>query len=128
MLLGRLGAEALERRGIEWRSLPTVDAAPKGCTYFAETRHALCGDFLRYWSSHGLEFDRRHGTSFAESLALFGYPFSEPRMEQGADGQMYLTQWFERARFELHPNNLRPYQVLLGRLGGRGAGTLNDTE
>ena len=73
--------------------------------------------FLRYWSSHGLEFDRRRGKSFAESLALFGYPLSEPQMEQGADGKMYLTQWFERARFEFHPNNPRPYQVLLGRLG-----------
>jgi hypothetical protein len=82
--------------------------------------------FLRYWSSHGLEFDRRRGKSFAESLALFGYPLSEPQMEQGADGKMYLTQWFERARFEFHPNNPRPYQVLLGRLGRR-CGTLNDT-
>ena len=53
----------------------------------------------------------------AESLALFGYPISEPQMEQGADGTMYLTQWFERARFEYHPGNAAPYTVLLGRLG-----------
>jgi hypothetical protein len=38
-------------------------------------------------------------------------------MEQGADGRMYLTQWFERARFEYHPENAAPYDVLLGRLG-----------
>ena len=122
VLLGQLGTEALERRGIDWRSLPTVDSAPRGCRYFAETRHALCGDFLRYWSSHGLEFDRRRGKSFAESLALFGYPLSEPQMEQGADGNTYLIQWFERARFELHPNNPRPFQVLLGRLGAEALG------
>ena len=85
VLLGRLGAEALERRGIDWRSLPSVDSAPRGCRYFVETRHALCADFLRYWSSHGQEFDRRPGKSFAESLTLFGYPLSEARMEQGAD-------------------------------------------
>ena len=101
----------------DWRSFPTVDSAPQGCRYFAETRHALCGAFLSYWRTHGLEFDGRSGTSFAESLALFGYPLSEAQMEQGADGSMYLTQWFERARFEFHPNNPRPYQVLLGRLG-----------
>src|SRR5206468_2253535 len=33
------------------------------------------------------------------------------------NGQPYLTQWFERNRFELHPENARPYDVLLGRLG-----------
>jgi len=26
------------------------------------------------------------------------------------------VQWFERARFEYHPNNPNPYKVLLGRL------------
>jgi hypothetical protein len=33
------------------------------------------------------------------------------------------VQWFERARFELHPENPRPYDVLLGLLGNelRGA-------
>ncbi len=30
---------------------------------------------------------------------------------------LYETQWFERARFEFHPNNPDPYKVLLGRLG-----------
>jgi murein DD-endopeptidase MepM/ murein hydrolase activator NlpD len=28
-----------------------------------------------------------------------------------------LTQWFERARFEYHPRNAPPFDVLLGRLG-----------
>src|SRR5690606_9991895 len=28
-----------------------------------------------------------------------------------------LTQWFERARFEFHPDNEAEHQVLLGRLG-----------
>ena len=34
-----------------------------------------------------------------------------------ADGQQRQIQWFERARFELHPENQRPYNVLLGLLG-----------
>jgi heat shock protein HslJ len=32
-------------------------------------------------------------------------------------GDTVLTQWFERARFEYHPNNPAAYRVLLGRLG-----------
>jgi hypothetical protein len=94
-----------------------VASAPQGCRYFAETRHAVCGDFLRYWQSHGLEFDGRRGMSFTESLALFGLPLTEPRMETNSSGDTVLTQWFERARFESHPNNPAPYKVLLGRLG-----------
>ena len=33
------------------------------------------------------------------------------------DGKIYKTQWFERARFEEHPENKAPYDVLLGLLG-----------
>ena len=65
-----------------------------------------------------LEFDGQGGTSTAESLALFGLPLSPPLMEQNADGGTYLTQYFERARFEYHPENAAtPYAVLLGLLG-----------
>ena len=53
----------------------------------------------------------------AEALALFGYPVSEAQMERNSSGDMVLTQWFERARFEYHPHNPAAYQVLLGRLG-----------
>jgi len=34
-----------------------------------------------------------------------------------SDGKQYQVQWFERARFELHPENDAPYDVLLGLLG-----------
>ena len=33
------------------------------------------------------------------------------------EGQPFLVQWFERARFEWHPDNPTAYRVLLGRLG-----------
>jgi membrane-associated phospholipid phosphatase len=114
VLLGRLGAEALERQGRDWWTFPKADpAAPH---YFAETGHAIAPQFWDYWRSHGLEFGDR-GVSFRESLALFGYPLSEPIIETNADGGTVLTQWFERARFEYHPNNPAAYRVLLGRLG-----------
>ncbi len=61
--------------------------------------------FLEYWEQNG-------------ELAVFGYPISVAANEVNRDtGQTYLTQWFERNRFELHPENRAPYDVLLGRLG-----------
>jgi hypothetical protein len=115
--LGRLGVEALAKKGIDWNTLPKVSSAPSGCLYFKETGHSLCGDFMSYWNSNGLEFDGKSGKSYAESLALFGYPISEPKMETNSSGDTVMTQWFERARFEFHPNNPVQSRVLLGRLG-----------
>ncbi len=117
VLLGRLGVEALEAQGRDWRAFPTVERAAAGCSYFAETGHSLCGAFKAYWERHGLEFDGRRGSSFAESLALFGMPLGEPQQETNEDGATVMVQWFERARFEYHPENAAPYDVLLGRLG-----------
>jgi hypothetical protein len=115
VLLGRLGADALARQGRDWMTFPKADpAAPH---YFSETGHAIATEFWGYWSSHGLDFDGRRGTAANESLALFGLPLSEPSVEVNpTDGRSYLTQWFERARFEYHPENPDPYKVLLGLL------------
>jgi hypothetical protein len=75
-----------------------------GASYFAETGHTLNGTFKAYWQRHG-------------GLAIFGYPTSEPFVERGEDGRDYTVQYFERHRFELHPENAAPYNVLLSRLG-----------
>lgn len=63
------------------------------------------------------EADERY--AYGRSLALFGFPLSEATVEMSpTDGRPYLTQWFERARFEWHPEQGDPqYQVLLGLLG-----------
>jgi hypothetical protein len=115
VLLGRLGADRLAQQGRDWTIFPK--SAPKaGCRFFAETGHNICEPFLGYWRGHGLEFDGRRGASEAESLALFGLPLSDTQPEM-IDGQTYTVQWFERARFELHPENAPPYNVLLGLLG-----------
>jgi hypothetical protein len=116
VLLGRLGVGSLGAQGRDWQALPK--AHPGAPHFFAETGHAIAPEFWAYWSSHGLEFDGRGGKTFAESLALFGYPVSEATMETNpTDGKPYLTQHFERARFEFHPENAEPYKVLLGLLG-----------
>jgi hypothetical protein len=124
VLLGRVGVSVLEQRGIDWMGQPSSPGPAAGCQYFPETRHNVCNQqrglgFLSYWRGHGLDFDGRPGTSYAESLALFGYPITEPYQEAGEDGQVYQVQWFERARFEWHPGNQPEYRVLLGRLGAR---------
>jgi glucose/arabinose dehydrogenase len=121
VLLGRLGDELLRRQGRDWATFPKGQPQP-GCQLFDTTGHTLCEPFLSYWRAHGLEFDGRSGTSYDESLALFGYPLSEPAMETNSSGYTVLTQWFERARFEYVPANPDPYKVLLGRLGAEAHG------
>jgi hypothetical protein len=54
--------------------------------------------------------------SNVENTALFGQPISDLQAET-IEGKEYQVQWFERARFELHPENQPPYNVLLGLLG-----------
>lgn len=66
-----------------------------------------------YWETHGLEMGDP-GVSFRESLALFGYPISEEVVD-ARTGR--VTQYFERAVFEYHPENPEPYTVPLRRLG-----------
>ena len=105
----RFSAEALPTE-------PIAAAGPDG-RYFTDTGHTLAGDFQRYYESRGLELGEP-GISGRESLALFGYPLSEPFTEMNPDtGELLLVQYFERARMEYHPANPEPYRVLLGRLG-----------
>jgi subtilisin family serine protease len=111
VLLSRLGNDTLQRSGRDWFTFPKGAPQP-GCAFFETTGHSLCGAFLSYWRANGLEFDGRRGKSEAESLALFGQPLSEPQVEVSSDGQQYVVQWFERARFEDHG----PQGVLLGLL------------
>ena len=98
ILLGRLG---LVLRPLD----PPATALP-GAAYFPETGHNLGGAFLAYWQQNG-------------GLAVFGYPTSEEFDEVSpTDGKTYRVQYFERNRFEYHPENEgTPYNVLLGLLG-----------
>ena len=119
VLLGRLGDDRLKQQGRDWFGFPKGQQTAD-CLWFAETGHSVCDQqvgigFRSYWESHGLQdpaLDR-----FARALALFGLPLSEPAMETNAAGDTVLTQWFERARFEYHPNQPREFTVLLGLLG-----------
>lgn len=115
VLLGRIGVTALEQQARDWFSFPK-SPAKADCRFFPDTGHNVCGAILQAWQASGLEFDGQAGKSFEESLALFGLPLSD-EITEVIEGQEYTVQWFERARFELHPENAPPYNVLLGRLG-----------
>jgi hypothetical protein len=127
VLLGRLGDVRLKQQGRNWETLPKGQPAG-GCLWFPQTGHSVCEVFKTYWEGHGLQdpaLDR-----YGRSLALFGLPLSQPAMETNAAGANVLTQWFERGRFEFHPNNSPEYRVLLGLLGretSTNGGTPNPT-
>jgi hypothetical protein len=116
VLLGRLGADRLGQQGRDWFGF-AKSGDTGGCRVFAETGHAVCGAILKAWRANGLQIDGKKAVSEAESLALFGMPLSGLMTETLSDGKEYQVQWFERARFELHPENAAPYDVLLGLLG-----------
>ncbi len=114
ILLGRLGSEVLTQMDRDWMEYPKDDPATE---YYQETTgFAIAPEFYEYWSSHGLDLGES-GMTYAESLALFGYPISPAMMETNSSGDTVLTQWYERARFEYHPDNPEEFQVLLGLLG-----------
>jgi len=120
VLLGRAGDIRLRQEGHDWSTFPKADpsiANTYGCVFVAQTQHSVCGLFLTVYRSFGLSFPGVSDISVEESLGLFGLPLSEPAPEVLEDGRTYVVQWFERARFEYHPENVSPYNVLFGRLG-----------
>ncbi len=107
VLLGLLGREVLQVRYPNGLPVITPVIVPGGGSYtFPQTGHTVTGLFLSYWQTHG-------------GLAQQGYPLTEAFYEVNqTDGQAYITQYFERARFEYHPEQQNPqYRVLLGLLG-----------
>lgn len=118
ILLGLLGKTRLTQlnRGVE----PREAGAIAGCLWFEDTGHNVCDQaqglgFKSYWQSNGLKIPGLD--AYARSLQLFGLPLTSATMETNANGDTVITQWFERARFEWHPNNPDQYKVLLGLLG-----------
>jgi LPXTG-site transpeptidase (sortase) family protein len=99
--LGRWAAEGIAGHP----AFAPEPATPAGAVAFPQTRQSLGGEFLAFWRANG-------------GLATFGYPISQPFEEPSAqDGRAFLVQYFERARFELHPDSPPAYRVQLGHLG-----------
>jgi hypothetical protein len=109
--LARVGADLTQSRSSEPPFQPLDPFADsKDHVYFDATHHALSYGFKTFWNENG-------------GLQNFGYPLSEEFDEQNqpppaGDGQTHTVQYFERARFEYHPENRgTKYEVLLGLLG-----------
>ncbi|HMA37510.1 MAG TPA: hypothetical protein VKY74_23860 [Chloroflexia bacterium] len=112
VLLGLLGVALVNgRTSGPFAGVPSPGPDTGDRVFFAPTGHTLSGKFLDYWNRYG-------------GLPMFGYPLSEPFQEVSAtDGKTYTVQYFERARFEYHPENAGSfYEVLLGFLGRAYAG------
>jgi hypothetical protein len=81
----------------------TRGSTPAQC--YDQTNECIAAEFQTYWDHNG-------------GLDVFGYPITPARPEiDYTTRKIYLAQWFERNRLELHPENRPPYNVLLGRLG-----------
>jgi hypothetical protein len=99
---GRLGVERLEQLGTPWTHGEITGSVP-GCLDFQETGYQVClPAFAQYWRANG-------------GLERFGFPVTS-EFEATIEGKTYIVQYFERRRFELHPE-LGPNVVLLGLLG-----------
>ena len=99
--LGLVGAERAAQLGLHWSASPDSGTG----LYFSGTGQEITGDFLDYWQNHGGE-------------RVFGWPISPAtRMVNPSDGNTYLTQWFQRARMEYHPELPQGRNIILGTLG-----------
>jgi peptidoglycan/xylan/chitin deacetylase (PgdA/CDA1 family) len=101
ILLGLLGVEyATEANLLNTAPFQRApESEQEGCAYYQETGHNLCHGFRNHWNNHG-------------ALPILGFPISEELDEDGV-----TVQYFERARFEWHPENDPPWDVLLMHFG-----------
>ncbi len=103
VLLQLLGDEFTDGRSFDKADPNSV---PPDRIYYPQSGHTLGGAFQNFWQTTG-------------GLALYGYPISEEISEVSpTDGQTYAVQYFERNRFEYHPEAAgTQYEVQLGLLG-----------
>lgn len=103
ILLTRLGVAASEQSG--YRFSPIASGTDTFTShFFRETGHNLSNAFLLYWQKNG-------------GLEVFGYPISEEFAEVTvSDGKTYTVQYFERNRFEWHPEAKPQDNIQLGLL------------
>ncbi|MDQ5824156.1 MAG: hypothetical protein M3441_08080 [Chloroflexota bacterium] len=106
VLLGLLGNTLVESRLSEGPFQPKQASNAPGSQYFAQTQHNVASPFIEYWRANG-------------GLPVYGLPRSEAFEEKSAtDGKVYTVQYFERNRFEYHPENRgTKFEMLLGLLG-----------
>lgn len=110
VLLGRLGVERLQALGQSLSDFAT-ETPIESCQFWPETQHNVCGTFLTAWRSEGVQIDDDPRLSDAERLALWGLPLTS-QIPVATDAGTVMTQWFERARFEQHPDGTVRFGLL----------------
>ena len=85
--------------GLGWRSSL---AQLEGEEFFEQTGHRVSGDFLEFYYT------------VLNPVELYGYPISV--VFRDATTQL-IVQYFEKARFELHPENTDGSRVIVSKLG-----------
>ncbi|MEN9935263.1 MAG: hypothetical protein RLZZ387_1842 [Chloroflexota bacterium] len=101
--LGLLGREALAGR-----TFPAAQPIRNTATrrYFPQTAQIIQYGFKEIWETRG-------------GQAMFGLPLSGEITEATDDGRTRTVQYFERARFEFHPELPAGRRVLISALGRR---------
>ncbi len=104
VLLSLLGVFSLNR--YHPNGAPDQKASTTNPLKFDKTTKVVGGKFRDYWEKNG-------------GLAQQGYPLTDEFQERNlTDSKTYTVQYFERAVFELHPENAgKPSEVLLSLLG-----------
>ena len=96
------------------------DAPPakaiEGCIFFPETNHNVCEDFYKLWIEKGPQLGIK-GDARQVAISLFGLPISEDEFDVPINGEKLSVQWFERARFEFHPNNPPETRYIPAKIG-----------
>lgn len=102
--LAQLGRAAAEGR-TEPEFAPVPEGTPdENTTYFPQTGHNLRFGFRAFWQRNS-------------GVRIFGFPLSEEFTEISPDdGKPYTVQYFERAKFEYHPESPEN-PIQLARLG-----------
>lgn len=77
----------------------TIPENSSSCQFYPETEFSVCHAFLEYFQENG-------------GVSQFGYPISGIEIHDG-----WTTQYFQRARFELHPELPADERVVLTNLG-----------
>ncbi len=73
--------------------------------FFPQTGHGITTPFLAFWEQAG-------------RVAALGYTLSEQIQEIMPNGEILTVQYFERGRFEVHPQLVgTPYIIQVGLLG-----------
>jgi hypothetical protein len=79
----------------------TIPENSSSCQFYPESGFSVCHAFLEYFQENG-------------GVSQFGYPISGVEIHGG-----WTTQYFQRARFELHPELPVGERVVLTNLGTR---------